>query len=161
MTTTLTRLYHFAASHRLHLPQLSELENTALFGKCNNPFGHGHDYVLSVTVGGDVDPVTGLMVQVKALDQLVKDQVLTLFSHRNINQDVPQFQSRVATTENVAAVIAEILQASWAPFWKNGHVLLHAVHVQETDRNGFEVSIQPPDRDLTDLQSSESIYTNA
>src|SRR5258705_5947340 len=87
----LTRRYHFRASHRLNLPELSPAENQRLFGKCNYPFGHGHDYVLEVTVAGVVDERTGLIVRVSELDQLVREKVLQLFAYRYINEDVPQF----------------------------------------------------------------------
>ncbi len=85
---TLTRRYHFSASHRLHVDALSDQENSEIFGKCNNPFGHGHDYILSVTVQGRAGAKTGLIVQVSALDNLVETEVLSLFAHRNINLDV-------------------------------------------------------------------------
>src|SRR5271169_1078752 len=103
---TLTRRYHFAASHRLHSRELSPAENARLYGKCNNPYGHGHDYVLEVTVGGEIDRETGVLVPLKELDDLVEDQVLKLFHNRNINMDVPPFGELVPTTENVALIIA-------------------------------------------------------
>lgn len=138
MRTTVTRLYRFSASHRLHISQLSEDENTRLYGKCNNPFGHGHNYVLEVTAEGPVDSQTGLAIRLSELDRLVDEQVLRLFRDRNINLDVPQFQDIVPTTENIAAVITELLQQNWATYI-SGAATLRRVHVQETDRNGFEV----------------------
>jgi 6-pyruvoyltetrahydropterin/6-carboxytetrahydropterin synthase len=136
---TLTRVYRFAASHRLHSLQLSDRENAAIFGKCNNPYGHGHDYVLSVTVSGQINEQTGLLVSRSSLDQLIQEKVLHLFSHRNINLDVPQFANLVPTTENVALVIADLLQQSWREYAALREVRLERVHIQETDRNGFEV----------------------
>jgi 6-pyruvoyltetrahydropterin/6-carboxytetrahydropterin synthase len=138
--TTVTRLYRFSASHRLHLSQLTEDENTKLYGKCNNPFGHGHDYVLEVTADGPVDNETGQVVLLSELDRLVQNCVLSLFGDRNINLDVPQFRQVVPTTENIAKVISELLQDSWNTCI-SGAAGLHRVHVQETDRNGFEVRI--------------------
>ncbi len=88
---TITRLYHFSASHRLHSPRLSAAENVRLFGKCNNPFGHGHDYVLEVTATGTLDPRRGVLLPLSKLDCLVRETVLQLFAHSNINVDVPQF----------------------------------------------------------------------
>src|SRR5271167_2377146 len=104
---TLTRRYPFAASHRLHSYELSLAENARLYGKCNNPYGHGHDYVLEVTVGGSIDPETGVLVPLKELDDLVETQVLKLFRNRNINMDVAPFKELVPTTENVVLVIAQ------------------------------------------------------
>ena len=133
---SLTRRYRFSASHRLHVASLSEAENNALFGKCNNPFGHGHDYVLSVTVAGEADSQTGLILPVAELDELVEANVLTLVSHRNLNLDVPQLREVVPTTENVALFIADLLEQVRPP---ESPARLVRAHVQETDRNGFEV----------------------
>ena len=134
-----TRVYRFAASHRLHSPHLSDAENAAMFGKCNNPYGHGHDYVLSITVSGQINEQTGLLISRTSLDQLVHDKVLQLYSHRNINVDVPQFENLIPTTENVVLVIANLLQQSWREHAALREVRLERVHIQETDRNGFEV----------------------
>src|SRR5512136_2613483 len=94
---TLTRRYRFAASHRLHTDALSVEENARLYGKCNNPFGHGHDYVLDVTVAAPVD-ASGQIVNREALDTLVREQVLARLDHRNLNCDVPELRHQVATT---------------------------------------------------------------
>ncbi len=139
----LTRRYRFSASHRLHVASLSEQENSSLFGKCNNPFGHGHNYVLSVTVEGAVNLKTGLMISISALDQLVESSVLRQFAYRNLNLDHPRFAELVPTTENVAAVIADLLAAQWPLYFRpemDGR--LSSIHVQETDRNGFEVRLR-------------------
>lgn len=138
MRTTVTRLYRFSASHRLHISQLNEEENTRLYGKCNNPFGHGHNYVLEVTAEGAVDHETGLTIRLAELDRLVEEHVLRLFSDRNINLDLPQFQEIVPTTENIAGVITELLRENWGTY-VSGSARLCRVHVQETDRNGFEI----------------------
>src|SRR5437588_6603598 len=110
MKTSVTRIYRFSASHRLHLDQLTEDENTRLYGKCNNPFGHGHNYVLEVTAQGPLEAETGLVLLTSELDRLVRERVLRLFEHRNINLDVPQFRELVPTTENSARVIADLLR---------------------------------------------------
>jgi 6-pyruvoyltetrahydropterin/6-carboxytetrahydropterin synthase len=138
---TLTRRYHFAASHRLHSPELSPAENAQLYGKCNNPYGHGHDYVLEVTVGGEADRETGALVPLHRLDGLVENKVLKLFRNRNINLDVAPFQELVATTENVVLVIAQLLQAAWRDEFNGYAARLQRVHIQETDRNGFEIQL--------------------
>ena len=141
-TIRVTHRYSFYASHRLHSPALTDEENRAVYGKCNNPFGHGHNYVLEVSIEGEPDPMTGLVVNRSAVDELVKVKVLQLFDHRNINMDVPEFLSLVPTTENVALVIAQRLERVWGEkFSCDGH-RISRVHVQETDRNGFEVLLR-------------------
>jgi 6-pyruvoyltetrahydropterin/6-carboxytetrahydropterin synthase len=137
--TALTRRYRFSASHRLHSAELDPSENERLYGKCNNPFGHGHNYVLAVTVTGGVDGATGLICSVEELDRLVEEEVLSRFSWRNLNQDIAQFSRMVPTTENLARVTAELLQQAWNSRWEDSGVKLHRIHIQETDRNGFEV----------------------
>ena len=113
MNTSVTRRYHFAASHRLESAELTPAENAQIYGKCNNPYGHGHDYTLEVTISGPLNPETGLIVPYLRLDKLVESKVLQLFANRNINLDVPAFVRLVPTTENMALVIAQILQDAW------------------------------------------------
>jgi 6-pyruvoyltetrahydropterin/6-carboxytetrahydropterin synthase len=150
--TTLTRLYRFSASHRLHSPALGEPENARLYGKCNNPFGHGHDYVLEVTTTGTVDPATGLILPLTKLDRLVQEKILQLFANRNLNLDVPEFAQLVPTTENIALTIARLLEQHWNTYLGPIAARLSRIHVQETDRNGFEVLLpvreQPSAPDL-------------
>src|ERR1700693_58480 len=100
----LTRRYRFSASHRLDTPALSPEENRKLYGKCNNPYGHGHNYVLDVTLEGSPG-VSGLVASRSALDTLVSERVLARMDHRNLNEDVAELASAVATTENLALVI--------------------------------------------------------
>ncbi len=137
--TTLTRRYRFSASHRLHSLQLSDSENARVYGKCNNPFGHGHDYVLEITVAGPIDPRTGLIIAVSALDRFINRHVLQVFANRNINLDLPQFAALTATTENIALVIAALVQQYWPGSFDGIPAQVRRVQVQETDRNGFEV----------------------
>ncbi len=160
---TLTRRYHFSASHRLHVDVLSHQENSELFGKCNNPFGHGHDYILSVTVRGRADTRTGLLVRVSALDSMVETEVLSLFAHRNINLDVEQFADLVPTTENVALVIAGILEENWVARFPEVEqaASLYKIHVQETDRNGFEICLDDLSGKLPFTRKHESVAVNA
>ena len=140
--TRLTRRYRFSASHRLHSPALSDSENARVYGKCNNPFGHGHDYVLEVSVAGPVHPVTGLIVPIPVLDAFIGHYVLPPFANRNINLDVPQFSGRLtATAENIALVIASIVQRHWAEAFGDTQARLDRIQIQETDRNGFEVRL--------------------
>ena len=152
--TTLTRIYRFSASHRLHSAELSTDQNAALYGKCNNPYGHGHDYVLEVTAAGDLDANTGLLLPVAQLDSLVEEHVLRVFASRNINRDVPQFATLVPTTENIAIVITRLLEAHWSAYLHTWRAHLRRVHIQETDRNGFEIALPRP-------QPTESVTTHA
>jgi 6-pyruvoyltetrahydropterin/6-carboxytetrahydropterin synthase len=136
---TLARRYYFSASHRLHALGLSSSENSRIYGKCNNPFGHGHDYRLEVSVSGTVDPVSGLIVPIGELDRFVEEKILRLFAHRNINLDVPQFAELVPTTENLAIVIAALIEESWPVSFARRGAQPVRIHIQETARNGFEV----------------------
>jgi 6-pyruvoyltetrahydropterin/6-carboxytetrahydropterin synthase len=129
----LGRRYHFAASHRLHSAQLSEEENCHVFGKCNNPYGHGHNYVLEVSLSGDVDPATGMIANLTDLDAFVESQVLEEFDHKSLNEDVPAFREKVPTTENLCIEIFERLQS----FPK---ARIERVRIQETGNNSFEYS---------------------
>src|SRR5579871_4185993 len=109
MKIELTRRYSFSASHRLHSSQLSDEENQAAYGKCNNPYGHGHNYVVEVVAGGEVDPETGMVVDLVAMDEAVHTTVLRRFDHTNLNLD-PLFTSSVPTTENLCRAIFGLLQ---------------------------------------------------
>jgi 6-pyruvoyltetrahydropterin/6-carboxytetrahydropterin synthase len=134
-----TRRYRFAASHRLHASPLSEEENQRLYGKCNNPFGHGHNYVLDVSVHGPQDPVTGRAVDPAQLDALVAHEVLAPFDHRNLNTDVEAFSRAVPTSENLAGEILRRLKASWKSSFPGIWPKLEKIRIAETDRNIFEL----------------------
>src|SRR5579863_707998 len=97
----LGRRYHFSASHRLHSAHLSEEENWRVYGKCNNPHGHGHNYIVEVSVSGNVDPATGMIANLSDLDGFVEREVLEPFDHKSLNDDVPAFRDAVPTTENL------------------------------------------------------------
>ena len=129
----LTRRYRFSASHRLDTPVLSPEENRRLYGKCNNPYGHGHNYVLDVTVEGRVD-TTGQVVDREALDRLVQEQVLRGVDHKDLNTDVPAFAESVPTTENLASIIEGLLVRRWEL-----PARLARIRISETDRNIFEL----------------------
>ena len=101
----LTRRAEFAASHFYHNPALSPEENRRLFGKCNNPHGHGHNYVLEVTVKGEVNPVTGMVLDLKELKETLNREVMEVMDHRFLNHEVPPFGETIPTTENVAVEI--------------------------------------------------------
>ena len=134
-----TRSYRFAASHRLHAPQLSDDENRQLYGKCNNPFGHGHNYVLEVTTRGPLDD-SGRAVDTNRLDHMVEQQVLAPFAHRNLNLDVNSFEGRVPTSENLAVEICRRLKENWGTAFPGEWPKLDRVRIAETARNIFQVN---------------------
>jgi 6-pyruvoyltetrahydropterin/6-carboxytetrahydropterin synthase len=131
MKAHLTRRYMFSASHRLHSPQLSDDENRTTYGKCNNPHGHGHNYMLEVTVSGAVDQATGMVCNLVDLDGLVEKEILERFDLQNLNT-LPEFKDLVPTTENLSIVIYEIMQRSF----RFAH--LEKVRIEETMMNSFE-----------------------
>ncbi len=157
--TTLTRRYRFCASHRLHSEALSEAENQRVFGKCNNPYGHGHDYVLDVSLTGELNATTGLIVRLSDLDRLVKTEVLAAFAYRNLNQDVAEFTELVPTTENVALVIAARLSQCWRDYFPYSKARLSGISIQETDRNSFEILIS--NAVPLSVKTNESVIVNA
>jgi len=134
----LTRRYMFSASHRLHNPVLGAAENRAIYGKCNNPYGHGHNYVLEVTAGGPVDPLTGMVVNLVDLDAAVEQEVLTRFDHVNLNLCSEYFAQRVPTSENLCVVIYTLLCARWARDPALAATRLEKVRLEETRNNSFE-----------------------
>ena len=131
MKAHLTRRYMFSASHRLHSPELSEAENQRTYGKCNNPHGHGHNYMLEVTVSGPVDDATGMVCNLVDLDGFVQKEVLERFDLQNLNT-LSQFKNLVPTTESLSVVIYEIMQQSF----RFAH--LEKVRIEETMMNSFE-----------------------
>ena len=133
-----TRRYRFTASHRLHSVRLSQAENRALYGKCNNPYGHGHNYVIEVSVRGPLDSA-GRAVDTLTLDQLVSRQVLQPFDHRNLNAEVAAFAERVPTSENLGVEICRRLKQHWAEVFPGGWPELDKIRIEETPRNIFEV----------------------
>lgn len=135
----LTRRYGFAASHRLHTPRLSDDENRALYGKCNNPYGHGHNYVVEVSARGPADPATGCAVATPVLDALVARQVMDAFDRRNLNEEVPAFASAVPTSENLAVEICRRLKRNWKDAFPGEWPKLEKVRIAETERNIFEI----------------------
>ncbi|MCW5978568.1 MAG: 6-carboxytetrahydropterin synthase [Bryobacteraceae bacterium] len=137
----LTRRYRFCASHRLHAPQLGVEENRALYGKCNNPHGHGHNYVLEVSVRGPVDETTGLVANTTVLDRLVARDVLAPFDHANLNLQAPAFRTSVPTTENLALEISRRLLRDWSSSFPAG-TKLEKIRLHETGRNIFELLVE-------------------
>lgn len=138
-----TRVYRFAASHRLHSEQLTDEENREIFGKCNNPFGHGHDYEIHVTARGPVDERTGRAFDPARLDKLVDREIVTAFHHKNMNVDVPAFAEIVPTTENLAIELGRRLSESWSGSFPGEWPMLEKIRIRETDRNIFELTVNP------------------
>ena len=134
-----TRRYQFAASHRLHAHGLSDEENRRLYGKCNNPFGHGHNYVLEVSARGPADSNTGSAVDPRRPDELVAREVLQPFEHRNLNCDVEAFRDLTPTSENLAVEICRRLKRSWPVAFPGEWPKLEKVRIAETARNIFEM----------------------
>ena len=122
----LTRKAEFSASHLYHNPAFSPEENQRIFGKCNNPNGHGHNYVLEVTVKGEVDTTTGFVVDLKKLKDLMHSEVLDALDHRFLNKEIPEFSTLIPTTENIAIVCWQRLAHKFTA------AKLHRVRVYET-----------------------------
>src|SRR5438270_2445854 len=122
----LTRKTEFSASHVYHNPRMSAEENRRVFGKCNNPHGHGHNYVLEVTVKGQINSRTGFVVDLRELKELMNREVLDAMDHRHLNQEVPEFKTQIPTSENIAIAIWKRLQP------KLRVAELHRVRLYET-----------------------------
>jgi len=130
---SLTRGYVFSAAHRLHSNAMSDEENNSVFGKCNNPYGHGHNYELEVTVGGVPDERTGMIIDLAKLDHIVNEEIVDKFDHKHLNEEVEPFDELNPTSENVAKVIYERLAPRLSDLVKFEKVLL-----RETPRSFFE-----------------------
>jgi 6-pyruvoyltetrahydropterin/6-carboxytetrahydropterin synthase len=131
MKLHLWRRYRFAASHRLHSAQLREEENRRVYGKCNNPYGHGHNYVVEVAVSGPVDPSTGMIANLVDLDAFVEREVIEPFDHKYLNEEIAEFRDNVPTAENICVEIFNRLL-------RFPRARLERVRVEETGLNSFE-----------------------
>ena len=134
----LTRRYRFAAAHRLNSPEFSPEENRRLYGKCNNPFGHGHNYTLEVGVSGPLDRATGRVVDVAALDRIVEENVLSRYDHQDLNSVAPDFARVPPTAENIAERIREALSQAWEAAFPGASAVLDRIRIEETEHNFFE-----------------------
>ncbi len=131
MKAYLTRRYTFPASHRLHNDALSAAENCEVYGKCNNPHGHGHNYALEITLAGQVDPQTGMVCNLSNLDGFVRSEIIDLFDHSNLNM-LPAFAKQIPSTENLCREI-------YAMFQRGFHLAkLDKIRIEETAKNSFE-----------------------
>lgn len=128
---SLTKTFGFSAAHRLHSAALSAEENRTVFGKCNNPHGHGHNYELEVTVRGEIDPRTGMIIDLGVLMQIVQDEVIERFDHTHLNEDTAEFRALNPTGENIVKVIWNLLQPKLG-------ARLTRLGLWETPKNLFE-----------------------
>jgi 6-pyruvoyltetrahydropterin/6-carboxytetrahydropterin synthase len=131
MKAHLSRRYLFSASHRLHSDAMSYAENQSTYGKCNNPYGHGHNYILQVTLSGQVDKQTGMVCNLVDLDSFIGREVLARYDHQNLNT-LQEFSQEVPTTENLCIHIYEIVNRGFH------HAHLERVRLEETMMNSFE-----------------------
>ncbi|MFQ5449184.1 MAG: 6-carboxytetrahydropterin synthase [Nitrospinaceae bacterium] len=125
----ITRRLEFCASHRLFNPEFSDEKNAEIFGLCNNPNGHGHNYVLEVTVRGEVAPETGMVLDLKSLKKLIHQEIIQKVDHKNLNVDVDFLKEVIPTAENIAIRFWEILEP------KIAHGALHELKLYESERN--------------------------
>jgi len=132
MKTSVFRKSHFNSAHRLHNPSLSDAQNEQLFGKCNRPNYHGHNYDLIVKVTGEIDPISGYVIDMKVLADIVKDNIEEKFDHRNLNLDTEEFRDLNPTAENIARVIYDILRLKIDAKFDLG------IRLYETERNFVE-----------------------
>jgi 6-pyruvoyltetrahydropterin/6-carboxytetrahydropterin synthase len=130
---TVTQSFEFAAAHRLFCPQMSEAENREIFGKCTNSNGHGHNYVVEVTVSGEPDERSGVVIDVGRLERTVKERVIDVFDHRHLNDDCAEFADLVPSVENITRVIWDKLEGQFEP------AQLASVRVYETPKTYAEL----------------------
>lgn len=135
MKAAVYRVEHFNAAHRLHNPDWSDEKNLAVFGKCNNPNYHGHNYNIEVGVFGDIDPETGYVFDLKQLSDLIEEKVLNRFDHKNLNLDVEEFKNLNPTAENIVVVIHDLLRSEIDPKYDL------KIKLYETERNYVEYPI--------------------
>ena len=135
MRISICRWAHFNAAHRLHNDEWSDEKNKAVYGKCNNPNYHGHNYELEVTLTGEVDPVTGYIFDLKELKNIIRDNVEDRYDHKNLNLDCPEFENKNPTTELLAIEIYNILRS------KIDDALDIRIRLWETPRNSV---VYPP-----------------
>lgn len=134
MIITVGRKFYFNAAHRLHNPHWDDQKNRDIFGKCNNANYHGHNYELIVSLTGEVDPATGYVMDLKILKEIVENEIIERFDHKNLNLDVAEFNHLNPTAEHIASVIYQLLLPK---IEKNKKI---AIILYETERNYVEYS---------------------
>ena len=143
-----TRRYRLSASHRLHSPGMSDQQNYETYGKCNNPFGHGHNYYIEITVAGPVDPETGFVVDLAKLDSMAKRELLDRFDGTHLNADVTFSSEFVPSTENLAVEVERVFRREIPKLDASGRLHLYNIRIEETGNNSFDLPAQP----ATELQ---------
>lgn len=138
-----SRRYRFSASHRLHVPSLSDEQNRETYGKCNNPFGHGHNYIVEVTVAGPVDGETGFVVDLAALDALVRRELIERFDSTHLNADAAFAGAYVPSTEHFVAEAERVLRSAVPLLDRRGRLRLANIRVEETGNNSFDLQSEP------------------
>jgi 6-pyruvoyltetrahydropterin/6-carboxytetrahydropterin synthase len=128
------RREHFSAAHRLYLPELTDSENFEIFGKCSNPNWHGHNYILYVTIRGEVDPSTGLIIHLRHVSKLIDEKILQKVDHKNLNLEVDFLSGKVPTSENIAAGIWHELVGEIAAMGAQ----LHCIRLEQSENNIIE-----------------------
>jgi 6-pyruvoyltetrahydropterin/6-carboxytetrahydropterin synthase len=156
MEAYLTVSTHFSAAHRLAHPDLSYEENSEIYGKCARPNGHGHNYHLEITVKGEIDPRTGMIVELGTLHQAIDDYVVEPFDHTFLNKDIPYFAQVVPTAENIAIYIRQLLQQ---PIQSLG-AQLYKVKLVESPNNSCEVYCSEPASSSASTRESEPLLTS-
>ncbi len=140
--TTVTRRYRFSASHRLCSDALNEEENRRVFGKCANPFGHGHDYLLEVSISGDPDPDSGLALERHLMDRWVEESVLERLDYADLNGRMPHPGTLVPTSENILIAVKQWLEEAWARHFPRRPAQLERLRLEETPRNSFRLNVK-------------------
>jgi 6-pyruvoyltetrahydropterin/6-carboxytetrahydropterin synthase len=135
MKVAVIRKERFNAAHRLYNPAWNNKKNDLVFGKCNNPNYHGHNYILEVKVIGDIDPNTGFVISLSALKKIVRDTVIEKLDHKNLNLDIEEFKNLNPTSENIAVVVYNLLRS------KIGHEYDLFIRLSETERNFVEYPV--------------------
>lgn len=138
-----TRRYRLSASHRLHAPSLTERQNRDTYGKCNNPFGHGHNYFVEITVAGPIDPETGFVVDLPKLDALAQRELLDRFDGMHLNADDAFATDFVPSTENLSVEVERVFRMAVPLLDASGHLHLYGIRIEETGNNSFDLPSKP------------------
>jgi 6-pyruvoyltetrahydropterin/6-carboxytetrahydropterin synthase len=137
-----TRRYRLSASHRLHAPRLDEQQNRDTYGKCNNPYGHGHNYFVEITVAGPIDSETGFVVDMPKLDALAKRELIDRFDMQHMNADPAFAGDFVPSTENLSIEVERVFRHEVPLLDATGRLRLHAIRIEETGNNSFDLPAQ-------------------
>ncbi len=143
-----TRRYRLSASHRLHALSLTDEQNRDTYGKCNNPFGHGHNYFVEITVAGPIDAETGFVVDLPKLDALAQRELLDRFDGTHLNADGTFATDFVPSTENLSVEVERVFRDAVPLLDSSGHLRLHSIRIEETGNNSFDLPSRESGRAL-------------